>query len=267
MRRAPIATLAALALACTAAAALTDPYTIDPAARWAPPGPAHWLGADDLGRDVLARVLHGGRVSLAVGLLGAIAAVALGGAIGLVAGYTGGLLDALFLRLTDAAMALPRLPLILVLLAIQPRSVDGATFAVLRLVAIVAAFGWMAPARIARAEALRLRGREYVLAARALGAPSSFILRRHVLPNALPPLLAAAALEVGEIVLYESALGFLGLGVPPPVPSWGTLLQGGLTALDRAPLSILLPGILCVATVASASAIADDLRAALDPRT
>lgn len=259
--------LAALAFACFVAPAVfgLDAFAIRPNALYAPPSLQHLFGTDDLGRDVLARALYGGRVSLAVALFATFASVILGGAIGLAAGYFGGAVDAVLSRATEAFIAVPKLPLMMLLAAI-PAGDLGPGAQVLKLSAIIVLFGWTGAARLARAAALQLREMDFVRASRALGAGDLHVLKRHIVPGALPSLAVAAAVDVGELVIYESALSFLGLGVQPPVPSWGAMLAGGLTHVHAAPLIVILPGLLTFATVAAANRLADDLRDVLDPR-
>jgi peptide/nickel transport system permease protein len=243
-----------------------DPMEIDPSAVYYPPSFYHPLGTDDLGRDIFARVLYGGRISLAVALFSTIACVLLGGAIGLSAGFFGGAVDVVLSRLTEAVIAVPKLPLMMLIAAI-PLPGFGIFGQAMKLVGVIVLFGWTGTARIARASALALRETDYVNASRALGASRFYILRKHILPGALPGLLVAAAVEVGELVVYESALSFLGLGIQPPAPSWGAMLANGLTHVYRAPLLVVVPGLLTFLTVAAANRLADDLRDVLDPRS
>jgi peptide/nickel transport system permease protein len=273
------ALLALLLLACIAAPLVAtmqglDPDAVDLFNRLAPPGGAHPLGADELGRDLLLRLLYGGRISLAVGLLGALGASLIGLAIGLVAGLVGGRADALLMRLTDAVIALPLLPLLIVLAAVDlaklglPDAIAGSSAAsVWRIVALVSLFGWTTVARLARASVLSLKRREFVLAARALGAGPLRIALWHLLPNALGPVAVATTLTVGHAILTESVLSFLGLGVQPPLPSWGNMLSGAQDLLFEAPRLALLPGVLIFVAVAAVNIAGDGLRRRLDPRS
>ncbi|MCK6551377.1 ABC transporter permease [Myxococcota bacterium] len=273
--RAALAGLGALLALVWAAPLVTallgvDPYTPDPSAVYAGPSAAHLLGTDELGRDVLARLLYGGRLSLTLAIGATAIAVGIGAVIGLVAGWAGGLADRALMGLTNAMLAVPRLPLMLILAAIDPRAVGlelGAAASVVEVLVIVVAFGWMSAARLARASALELRGRDFVTAARALGASELHILRVHVAPHAASPLLVLAVVEAAEVVVYESVLSFLGLGVQPPVPSWGTMLAGGFTYLHTAPQLLVLPGLLTFAAVAVLGLAADGLGARLARRT
>lgn len=267
--------LALLLPACLGAPLLAthlglDPEAVDLFNRLAPPGGPNLLGTDELGRDLLLRLLYGGRVSLTVGLLGASGAALIGVAVGFAAGFAGGRTDALLMRLTDAVIALPLLPLLIVLAAVDLGKLglpDGATASVWRIVLLVALFGWTTVARLARAAVLSLKRREFVLAARALGAGPWRIAVWHLLPNALGPVTVAAALTVGHAILTESVLSFLGLGVQPPVASWGNMLTGAQDLLFEAPRLALLPGALIFASVAAVNLAGDGLRRRLDPRS
>ena len=269
------AALALLLLACIAAPLLAahlglDPEAVDLFNRLAPPGGSNLLGTDELGRDLLLRLLYGGRVSLIVGLLGAGGAALIGVAVGLAAGFAGGRTDALLMRLTDAVIALPLLPLLIVLAAVDLGKLglpDDAAASVWRIVVLVALFGWTTVARLARAAVLSLKRREFVLAARALGASPWRIAIRHLLPNALGPVAVAATLTVGHAILTESVLSFLGLGVQPPVASWGNMLTGAQDLLFEAPRLAVLPGALIFASVVAVNLAGDGLRRQLDPRS
>jgi peptide/nickel transport system permease protein len=252
---------------------MVDPNAVDLLARLEPPGAQHLLGTDELGRDVLLRLLHGGRLSLAVGLCGALLAALIGTIVGLVAGYAGGGVDAFLMRLTDAVIALPLLPILIVLAAVDlgklglPAGIaTGELVSVVRIVVIVALFGWTTTARLVRASVLSLRTREFVHAARALGAGPARILRRHILPNAMAPLIVATTLSIGNVILAESVLSFLGLGVQPPLPSWGNMLTGAQELLFEQPGLALWPGLLIFLTVLAFNLLGDGLQAALDPR-
>ena len=276
--QAAIALAAALALLCAAAplveAALgIDHEATDLLARLEPPSLAHPLGTDDLGRDLLARLLHGGRVSLLVGVVAATIAAILGTGLGLAAGYLGGRLDSILMRLTDLVIALPLLALLIVLAAVDltrlgvPEDVARSPEAGLaRIVAITAAFGWTTVARLVRAATLSLRARDFVRAAVALGASPARVMLVHILPSAMPTVLVATALAVGEVIKFESVLSFLGLGIQPPVPSWGNMLTNAQGYFDTVPWLAVLPGVAITATVMGFNFLGDGLRDALDPR-
>ncbi len=270
--------LAAIGCACLVAPLLerllgVDATTVDLLARLEPPSSRHWLGTDELGRDLLARLLQGGRVSLLVGLLGALGASLLGVAVGLAAGFAGGRLDALLMRLTDGVIALPLLPLLIVLAALDPAKLglpealgSGATAAVWRIVLLLALFGWTTVARLTRAQVQALRRREFVLAAEALGSPPWRVALRHILPNALGPVSVAATLTVGQAILTESVLSFLGLGIQPPLASWGNMLSGAQDLVFDAPRLAVLPGVAIFVTVAAVNLAGERVHRRLDPR-
>lgn len=238
-----------------------------------PPSAEHWFGTDELGRDFLLRLLEGGRISLSVAAAAALGAALIGTLVGLTAGERGGWLDALLMRGTDAVIALPLLPLLIVLSAIDltklgiPAEVASSDTAKLtRLIVIVVLVGWTTTARLVRAATLAALGQDYVRAAQALGAPPLRVLRRHVLPNIATPLIVATALSAGQIILFESVLSFLGLGLDPATPSWGRMLAGGQDLLWDAPHLALFPGIAIFLTVAALNLLGDGLQRALDPR-
>ena len=226
-----------------------------------------------LGRDVLARLLFGARVSLAVGFSAALATAILGTAIGLAAGYFGGRLDAILMRITDGVIALPLLPLLIVLAAVDPEKIglprafaEAETASLYRVIVIVALLGWTTVARLVRATALSLRERPFVLAARAQGAGPGRIMRIHVLPNLASPIIVATTLSAGHVILLESVLSFLGLGIQPPTPSWGNLLANAQELVWSAPALAVYPGLLIFVTVVAFNFVGDGLQDALDPR-
>jgi peptide/nickel transport system permease protein len=250
-----------------------DPELMDLTAIFAPPSPEHWLGTDELGRDVLARLAHGGRISLAVaGATAALAAV-IGTLLGLLAGYYGGRLDAALMRLTDGVMSLPLLPLLIVLaavdpakLGIPPEQLGSEAFAIARIVLIIGAVGWTTVARLVRAQTLSVKARDYVRAATAIGASPRRIMRRHILPNVASPVVVATTLSVANIILIESALSFLGLGIRPPLASWGNMLTGAMSVVWSAPEQALWPGLAIFLTVLAFNLVGDGLQRAVDPR-
>lgn len=283
-RLGPGASLAALVLALLALAAAAAPLAelamgldaeaVDLFGRLQPPSPAHPLGTDELGRDLLLRLLYGGRVSLTVGVVAALAASSIGTAVGLAAGYLGGRTDSLLMRLADGVIALPLLPLLIVLAAVDltkigvsPDAAGSPTVLLGRLVVLVALVGWPTTARLVRAATLSLRQREFVAAARALGFSPLRVALRHVLPNAAAPILVATTLAVGNVVLFESVLSFLGLGIRPPTPSWGNMLTGAQELIWESPRLAVWPGVLIFTTVVSVNLLGDALRDALDPRS
>jgi peptide/nickel transport system permease protein len=265
--------LSSLAAALIAAWLGLDPNAVDLLGRFAGPSSAHPLGTDELGRDLLLRLLYGGQVSLFVGLVGALAAALLGTVVGLVAGYAGGRTDALLMRLTDAVIALPLLPLLIVLAAVDlgklgvPGAIAHAESASLyRILLIIALVGWTTVARLVRGATLSVRERDYVRAAVALGARPIRIMMRHVLPNVVSPLIVATTLSVGNVILTESVLSFLGLGIQPPLPSWGNMLTNAQELIWQAPALAIYPGLLIFITVIAFNFLGDGLQDALDPR-
>jgi peptide/nickel transport system permease protein len=226
-----------------------------------PPGLGHPFGTDQLSRDVLARVVTGARISLGVALLAVALSITLGAAVGIVSGYWGGAIDAALMRLVDGALAIPRLFILLLVLAVWER------VPVLALILIIGATGWFATSRLVRGEVLRIREEGYVRAAEALGARRRRIIFRHLLPNALGPLLVAATLGVGDVILLEAGLSFLGLGIQPPAPSWGGMILDSREVMVSAPWAGIFPGLAIVITVLSANLFGDALRDAVDPRS
>lgn len=228
--------------------------------RLAPPSIAHPLGTDVFGRDVLARLLQGGRISLGIGLAATLLGVGMGVVAGVVAGYTGGLLDSVVMRVADTLLAFPKLVLLVSLSALFGPSIS-------LVIGTLALSQWPVGARLARGEVLALRQRPFVDAARALGFSRRRILLRHVLPNAMTPLLVVAPLSVGEAVVMEASLSFLGLGVQPPVASWGSMVAEGLSPLAEGAWWVsTFPGLALVLVVISFNLVSDGLRDALDPR-
>ncbi len=253
--------LAALAAPLVAAALGHDAFLPDLFNRFAPPSTAHPLGTDELGRDLLLRLLQGARVSLAVGLLAALAATVIGTFIGLMAAWRGGVWDAVLMRLADGLLALPALPLLVILAALDPAVVGlprgEASADILRIAVLLAAFGWVGVARLVRATALSVLARDFVRAARAMGVSEGQVLWRHVLPELAAPIAIATALAVGGAVLAESTLSFLGLGIAPPAPSWGNMLANAQELVFQAPLAALWPGLAILLTVLGCNLVAD----------
>ncbi len=242
-----------------------DPFTPDLFRRHEPASSAHPLGTDELGRDLLLRLLHGARISLAVGIATALAAAFLGTLIGLLAAWRGGILDAVLMRLADGMLALPALPVLIVLAAADTGRIGlprgEALSDIVRIVAILTLFGWIGVARLARAAALSVLARDYVRAARALGAGELRVLARHVLPNILTPIAVATAFAVAGAILAESTLSFLGLGIAPPAASWGNMLSNAQDLVFSAPWAAVWPGLAILLAVAGCTLVADGLRA------
>lgn len=238
---------------------LPEPTRMSLADQFLPPSAEHLLGTDENGRDVLARLIAGGRVSLAVGLAGALLTVLLASIIGVTAGYFGGAVDAVIMRVTDGLMAVPTFFLIMVIVAIWGPSLTV-------LVASLAMTRWMNVARLVRAEVLRTKEMEYVGAARGLGATDVRLMFRHLLPQAAPTLIVATSLNIGYVMLVEAALSFLGLGILPPTPSWGNMLTDSQYYMWVAPQLAVYPGVMIVMAVLAFNSLGDVLRDVLDPR-
>ena len=249
-----------------------DPNMVDLLDRLSGPSLAHPLGTDELGRDVLLRLLAGGRVSLMIGIAAALAAAMLGTVIGLAAGYLGGWTDRVLMRGTDAMISLPLLPLLIVLAALDlnklglPASlIQSDEISVFRIVALAVLVGWTTAARLVRGAALVTRNRDFVRAARSLGAGVPHILWLHILPNVLGPLTVATTLSVGDVILFESVLSFLGLGVQPPLSSWGSMLSNAQELITAAPRLAVYPGLMIFLTVVACNLVGDALQRRLDP--
>ena len=227
-------------------------------AKLEPPSLTHPFGTDDIGRDILLRTIFGGRVSLRIGLLAALLSMAIGVSIGALAGYRGGWLDNVLMRFTDALLSIPTLFILIVLAQVFGRSITIVTI-------VIGALSWMPVCRIVRANVLSLKEREFAMAARALGSRDSRILSRHIVPNTIAPVVVAATLGVGRAIIIEASLSFLGLGVQPPIATWGSMLNRAQGFLVTAPWVAFFPGILILVTVLCVNFIGDGLRDALDP--
>ena len=224
-----------------------------------PDQPTHFLGTDELGRDVLTRVIYGGRVSLWVAFLTVLVSLTIGTLIGAVAGYYGGSVDALLMRFVDVVISIPSLFLLILIAVVFHPGVSG-------LALVIASMNWTGMSRLVRGEFLSLKERDFVDAARVVGAGNTRIIFRHILPNAFSPIIVAATLALGGVILIETALSYLGMGVQPPTPSWGNMLTNSRQYLYRAPQLIVIPGIFIFVTVLAANLMGNGLRDALDPR-
>jgi peptide/nickel transport system permease protein len=223
------------------------------------PSAAHLLGTDDLGRDLFSRILWGGRISLSVGFVAAGVSVVIGTLIGAVAGFFGGWVDNLLMRLTEVVIAFPVFFLLITIVAVLPRSIFN-------IMLVIGFTSWPGLAKVVRAEILSVRERDFTLASRAMGATNSRIIFRHILPNVAASIIVSTTLRIGNAVLSETALSFLGFGAPPPFPSWGSILSGGKDFLRTAPWVSTAPGLLIFLTVLAFNFVGDGLRDALDPK-
>ena len=276
-RKHRLATFGAALLIFMVAAVLMGPFVyrvpideIDFRAKLQGPSWQHPLGTDDLGQDLLARLLYGGRISLAVGIAAMLIALTIGVAIGAAAGHFAGVLDHALMRVTDLFLSLPQLPLLLLIVYLFRDSLkmtlgpEAGVFVMI--VIVIGGLRWMPVARLVRAQFLSLREKEFVEAARSLGAPPFRQVIRHILPNAMGPVIVAGTIDVAAAIIAESSLSFLGLGFPPDIPTWGRILFDAKDNLDFAPHWALFPGTAIFLTVLSINYIGDGLRDALDPR-
>jgi peptide/nickel transport system permease protein len=276
-RRHPLAMLGAVMLGVMVLAVLVGPFIyrapineIDFKAKLKTPSWAHPMGTDDLGQDLLARMLYGGRISLAVGVAAMLIGITVGTAVGAVSGQAGGAVDNALMRVTDLFLALPRLPLLLLIVYLFRNELTKAlgpeAGVFIMIVVLIGGLGWMPVARLVRAQFLSLREKEFVEAARSLGARPLRQMVRHILPNALGPVIVAGPLDVAAAILAESTLSFLGLGFPPDIPTWGRILSDAKDNLDFAPHWAIFPGTAIFLAVLSINYLGDGLRDALDPR-
>lgn len=250
--------MAALAILASVLAPY-DPSALDFSAQLAPPSAAHWLGTDDLGRDILSRMMYGARISLSVGFVAVGIAIAIGIVLGGIAGYYGGRVDQFIMWLVDVMLVFPSMFLILAVIAFVGPSLFN-------IMAIIGLTGWMGVTRLVRAEFLALREREFVAAVRAQGARDFRIIFRHILPNAMAPVLVSATFGVAGAILTESALSFLGIGVPPPKATWGSLLSDGKAMIEVAWWLTLFPGLAIFVTTLAYNLLGEGIRDVLDPR-
>jgi peptide/nickel transport system permease protein len=223
-----------------------------------PPTLLHLMGTDDLGRDLFTRILYGGRISLSIGIFAAMVGTLFGTLIGSLAGFYGGRLDNVLMRFTDVAFSIPTLPLLIVISAFTKSSLPV-------MILVIGGLSWMATARVVRGSVLSLKQQDFVTAARMIGARNLRIIFRHIIPNIIGPIVVGATLSVGGAIITESALSFLGLGVQPPTPSWGNMLQDSQTTMASKPWLTIFPGLAILITVLCINFIGDGLQDALDP--
>ncbi|HOV50168.1 MAG TPA: ABC transporter permease [Candidatus Cryosericum sp.] len=224
-----------------------------------PPSSAHPLGTDDYGRDVLARMFFGGRISLFIGFVSAVSATLIGAFIGLLAGYYGGWADNLLMRFTDAMLSIPTFPLLIALASVMGKGMW-------QIIMVIVVFGWMSDARLVRGLALSLKEQEYVEAARAIGASANRIMWRHLFPNTLAVLIVSTTIGIGSSIIYEASISFLGFGIQAPLASWGNMLQNAQQFIWNAPRLIVYPGLAIFITVLGFNFFGDGLRDAIDPK-
>jgi peptide/nickel transport system permease protein len=247
-----------------------DPEKTDLDAILEPMSAQHWMGTDELGRDLLTRLLYGGRISLSIGVMAMALAIVLGTVIGGLAGFYGGWVDNVLMRLVDMMLAFPSL-FVLIILALALRDLPiealrGTAFAsVFSIVLVIAVLSWMSVARLVRASFLSIKEREFIVAARGIGMSNLRIMVRHMLPSALSPIIVAATFRVATSVITESGLSYLGFGVQPPTPTWGNMLKNAQVQMVRAPWTAIFPGLMIFVTVIAMNFIGDGLRDALDP--
>jgi len=240
------------------ALATHDPDTVDLFARLAPPSAAHYIGTDDTGRDIFSRLVFGGRITLIVGLVSAFISIMLGATLGGIAGFSGGSVDGVIMRITDGLLAIPMFFFMLMIMAVFG---GGLT----QIILVVGFTSWMPVARVVRGEVLRTKQLNFVEAAWALGASNPRIVASHVLPQSIPSIIVSATLGVANAILMESALSYLGLGVQPPTASWGNMLNGAQSYIFTHPSLAVWPGLLIFATVLACNSLGDGIRDALDP--
>ncbi len=233
----------------------------------------HYLGTDELGRDVLMRLIYGARVSITIGLMVALISALIGLLIGSLAGYYGGYLDSALMRVTDSLLSLPLIPVLILFAAADIKQIPllgllirGQNESIAKMVVVLCLFSWMTAARLVRASILSVKEKEFVFAARTLGADDFRIIARHITPNILAPLLVSVTLNVGSSILFEAALSFLGLGVQPPTPTWGNMLYNAQELIHEAPLLAIFPGTLIFITVICFNFVGDGLQDAIDPK-
>lgn len=255
-----IGVLALMTAACAAAPLLAgyDFDAIDLGSIRAAPSLDHWMGTDDLGRDLFTRILYGGRVSILIGLFAAVLGTVVGSGIGAVAGFFGGWIDNVLMRFTDVVYSIPTLPLLIVLASYTAASAGSMAL-------VIGLLSWMTTARVVRGEVLAIKEMAYIEAARSLGASNTRLITRHILPNAVGPIVVGATLTVGNAIIVESSLSFLGLGVQPPTPTWGNMLMDAQSTMATTPWLSIFPGVAILLVVLAVNFVGDGLQDALDP--
>lgn len=243
-----------------------SPYAQDPANPFQSPSALHWFGTDQLGRDIFTRILYGSRVSLSVGLITTMLTILIGVGVGAASGFYGGWLDNLLMRITDTFLTLPGIFVLIILSSLlRELPMPWLKNSVLVVIVIIAALTWMGPARLVRSLVISLREREFVTATRALGGSDLGIILRHILPNCIGPILVTATLQMASAIITESGLSYLGFGVQPPTPTWGTILATAQVYVFSAPWMAIYPGVMIFISVMTINYIGDGLRDAFDP--
>jgi peptide/nickel transport system permease protein len=250
-----------------------DPDSQDILNRFGPWTAQNWIGTDEAGRDVFVRLIYGTRISLLVAFLVAITSSVIGVAVGAIAGYYGGFIDSLLMRVTDSLLALPTIPILIIMASIDHTKipiiggmVDIGTVSIIKMVVVLMTFSWMVQARLVRGEILSFKEQEFVLAAQTSGMPSWAIIIKELLPNVMSPVIVSVTLSIGQAILYEAALSYLGLGIQPPTPSWGNMLNNAQEIIYSSPLLAVIPGLLILIVVMSFNFVGDGLQDALDPK-
>lgn len=249
-----------------------DPDAQDILNRYGPWSAEHWLGTDEAGRDVFIRLVYGTRISLLVAFLVTFSSTIVGVTIGAIAGYFGGVVDSILMRVTDSLLALPTTPLLIIIASVDHNKIpffqmlSPQAVSVVKMVMVLMIFSWMVQARLVRGEVLAIKEQEFILAAKTSGMRSFAIILKEVLPNVMSPVIVSVTLSVGSSILFEAALSFLGLGIQPPTPSWGNMLNNAQEIIYSAPLLAVIPGLLILAIVISFNFLGDGLQDALDPK-
>jgi peptide/nickel transport system permease protein len=249
-----------------------DPDAQDIMNRYSGWSSEHWLGTDEAGRDVFMRLIYGTRISLMVAILVAMSSTVIGVGIGSIAGYFGGVIDSFLMRVTDSLLALPLIPVLIIMASVDHTKIPlfdmiaPESISIVKMILVLLVFSWMVQARLVRGEILALKEQEYILAARTSGMGSLAIILKELLPNVMTPVIVSVTLTIGSSILFEAALSFLGLGIQPPTPSWGNMLNNAQEIIYSAPMLAVIPGLLILVIVISFNFLGDGLQDALDPK-
>jgi len=249
-----------------------DPDAQDILNRYGPADSTHWLGTDEAGRDVFIRLIYGARVSLLVAFVVAISSTVIGILVGSIAGYFGGIIDALLMRVTDSLLALPTIPVLILFAGVDDSKIpiladlDVSTASIVKMIMVIMIFSWMVQARLIRGEILAIKEQEYILAAETSGMSHAGLIIKELLPNVMTAVIVSVTLSVGQSILFESALSFLGLGIQPPTPTWGNMLNNAQEIVYSAPWLAVIPGLMILTIVISFNFLGEGLQEALDPK-